>query len=66
MDLASSHLLATIGEEVPIVPEGKNFDWESPIRRIPSFDVTSLIEEIDFLKKDNKTLRCSLAQVSAL
>jgi hypothetical protein len=62
MDLASSHLLATIGEEVPIVPEGKNFDWESPIRRIPSFDVTSLIEEIDFLKKDNKTLRCSLAR----
>lgn len=52
----------TIGEEAPAVFDGKNFDWDAPLKRVGSFDVSTLLDEIEHLKKDNKTLRCSLAR----
>jgi len=52
----------TIGETVPSVEYGKNFEWDAPLRSIPPFDVSSLYGEIELLQKENKTLRCSLAR----
>lgn len=52
----------TIGETVPSVKYGKNFEWDAPLRSIPPFDVSSLYGEIELLQKENKTLRCSLAR----
>jgi hypothetical protein len=52
----------TIGETVPSVVDGKDFDWDAPLRRVSSFDVAGLVEELEHLKKDNRTLRCSLAR----
>jgi len=62
MDLSKFERMTTVGETVPSVENGKDFDWDAPLRRIPSFDVSGLYDEITFLKKENKTLRCSLAR----
>lgn len=62
MDLTSLTRLTTIGEKVPSVVDGEDFDWDAPLKRVHSFDVSGLFEEIEYLKKDNKTLRCSLAR----
>ena len=40
----------------------RSFDWGVALSRVPSFDVANLLMEIKALKKENKTLRCSLAR----
>ena len=62
MDLSQINMTEYYGTKVPPVVDGDNFDWDAPLRRVPSFEVTGLVEEIDALKKENKTLRCSLAR----
>ncbi|BAP16720.1 predicted structural protein [Asterionellopsis glacialis RNA virus] len=62
MDLSKFETMTTVGEKEPAVLNGKDFDWDVPLRRIPSYNMSGLYERIEILRKENKTLRCSLAR----
>lgn len=52
----------TIFEKVPTVPEGKDFDWDAPLKRVPSFDMSFIMHENAELSQLNKQLRRKLSK----
>lgn len=52
----------TIFEQTPTVPKGREFDWDAPLKRVPSFDMSFIMHENAELSQLNKQLRRKLSK----
>jgi len=52
----------TIFEQTPTVPNGREYDWDAPLKRVPSFDMSFIMHENAELSQLNKHLRQKLSK----